>query len=405
MKIQDIMSMDVCCVSPDTSLVDAAKLMSDLDVGALPVCANDRLAGMLTDRDIVVRGLARSRDPREATARDAMTAEVVYIYDDQEPEDAARLLQARQIRRLPVLNREKRMVGIVSLGDLVVKSGATLGGAALQEISHPPLSADLARSRTVWNASAELANAKMLEGHALGALDGVIGQVRDFYFDDQHWHVRYCVVETGQWLRRRRVLIAPEVIGPYDAERKLFPVGLKTEQVRNSPDIDTDKPISRQREEALRSYYGWSPYYSIGEGATITPLPPASGAKPVGTEGALETKGDPHLRSTHATTGYHIEALDGPIGHVEDFLIDSVNWRILYIVIDTTNWWPGKKVVVPVASIVRVSWSKSEVAMDLTRDAIKAAPSYVEGSLVNRAYAIALRDYYASLRTAVRNRA
>lgn len=404
MKIQDIMSMDVCCVSPDTSLSEAAKLMKELDVGALPVCANDRLTGMLTDRDIVVRGLARSRDPREATARDAMTPEVVYIYDDQAPEEAARLLQARQIRRLPVLNREKRMVGIVSLGDLAVKSGPTLGGAALEEISHSAQSPDLDRAPAAWKATGELANAKLLEGHALSALDGVIGQVKDFYFDDRHWRVRYCVVETGQWLRRRRVLIAPEVIGAYDAERKVFPVGLTTEQVRNSPDIDTDKPISRQREEALRSYYGWSPYYFIGEGATIAPMPLPSSERSPGAEAVLETKGDHHLRSTHATTGYDIAALDGPIGHVEDFLIDSLNWRILYVVIDTTNWWPGKKVAVPVASIARVSWSKSEVAIELTRDAIKAGPAYVGGALVDRAYSVALHDYYEGLRMAARNR-
>jgi len=112
-------------------------LMSDLDVGALPICDNDRLAGMLTDRDIAVKGVARGCDPENTQARDVMSEGIVFIYDDQDAGEAARLFETKQIRRLLVLNREKRMVGIVSLGDLAVNAGEGLGGEALKEVSQP----------------------------------------------------------------------------------------------------------------------------------------------------------------------------------------------------------------------------------------------------------------------------
>lgn len=137
MKIRDIMTANARCIGPDTSLKEAAALMKDLDVGALPICDKDRLAGMLTDRDIVVKGVARGDDPEKTPVRDVMSEGIVFVYDDQDDGEAARLFEVKQIRRLPVLNRQKRMVGIVSLGDLAVNAGAGLGGEALKEVSQP----------------------------------------------------------------------------------------------------------------------------------------------------------------------------------------------------------------------------------------------------------------------------
>lgn len=137
MKIREIMTSNVRCVGPNTSLQEAAALMSNLDVGALPICDDDRLAGMLTDRDIAVKGVARGCDPQKTQVREAMSEGIIFIYDDQEVGEAARLFETKQIRRLPVLNREKRMVGIVSLGDLAVNAGEALGGEALKEVSQP----------------------------------------------------------------------------------------------------------------------------------------------------------------------------------------------------------------------------------------------------------------------------
>lgn len=137
MKIRDIMTSNVRCIGPDTSLKEAATIMGDLDVGALPICDHDRLAGMLTDRDITLKAVARGCDPQTTPARDAMTEGVVFIYDDQDVGEAARLFETKQIRRLPVLNHQKKMVGIVSLGDLAVNAGEGLGGEALKEVSQP----------------------------------------------------------------------------------------------------------------------------------------------------------------------------------------------------------------------------------------------------------------------------
>lgn len=229
-----------------------------------------------------------------------------------------------------------------------------------------------------------LRNAKQLEGHALRAHDGVIGQVNDFYFDDHHWHIRYCVVETGKWLQSRRVLISPVVMGDYDADLKVFPVDLTLEQVRTSPDADSEKLVSRQYEEALRQHYGWPGYWDSVFGAgglaapVMTPMSAANTAEPGFTEEELSsrTRGDPFLRSVNETIGYDIEASDGVIGHAEDFLVDDENWRIRYLVVDIRKWLPGKKVIVAPAWILDVSWERARVVVDVTRDMIRNSPPY-----------------------------
>lgn len=245
-----------------------------------------------------------------------------------------------------------------------------------------------------------LRNAKQLERHALRARDGEIGKVKDFYFDDHNWHLRYCVVDTGTWLQGRKVLISPVVMHPYDQVLKVFPVDLTIEQVRSSPDIDTDKPVSRQQEEALRQHYGWPGYWAAPFGDAgippITPPAPASRTEPGPTSGNLRpgSPGDPYLRSVNDTIGYHIEAIDGAIGHVEDFLIDDEDWRIRYLVIDTRNWWPGRKVIVAPSWIKDVSWEKSRVVLDLTRDTIKASPPYEPTMPWSEDYAAGLHAHY-----------
>jgi CBS domain-containing protein len=137
MKVHEIMTAHPHCVAPDNTLVEAAGLMRQLDVGALPICDNDRLAGMVTDRDIVLRGTADGRDPNTATVRDVMSEGILYVFADQDVEEAAHVMEQKQIRRLPVLNREKRMVGIVSLGDVATSSNPAFSGNALRDVSQP----------------------------------------------------------------------------------------------------------------------------------------------------------------------------------------------------------------------------------------------------------------------------
>ncbi len=243
-----------------------------------------------------------------------------------------------------------------------------------------------------------LRNAKQLEGHALAADDGVIGEVKDFFFDDHRWHIRYCVVETGRWLQSRRVLISPVVVGGYDAPRKTFPVDLTMDQVRNSPAIDTNRPLSRERDAALREYYGWPDWDgAFGPNGVITPAPlpgwngiargPTDGDRPL-------RRADPYLRSVNDTIGYHIAATDGTIGHVEDFLIGSEDWRIHFLVVDTQNWWSGKKVIIAPDWIHEVSWESAGVTVDLTRAAIKASPPFEPTMPWNDDYAAQLHEHY-----------
>jgi len=250
-----------------------------------------------------------------------------------------------------------------------------------------------------------LRNAKQLEGHVLQARDGLIGRVKDFYFDDAHWRVRYCVVETGEWLQSRRVLVSPTAMRPYDAALKVFPVDLTKEQVRHSPDVGTEVLVSRQHEEAIHRHYGWLPYWgSVLGGAPI--LPVVSPTPTVGESGEsvapegerpLQKRTDPFLRSMNDTIGYHLDATDGTLGHVEDFLVHGEDWTIRYLVVDTRNGWPGKRVVLAPEWIAEVNWEKSRVAVDLTREMIDQSPVY-DPSTPWADYGSRLDDYYRSLR-------
>jgi CBS domain-containing protein len=138
MKLQDVMSRNVEVVRPDATIQEAARKMAQLNVGPLPVCDGERLVGMVTDRDITVRATAAGRDPRTTPIREAMTDKVIYCFEDQDVREAAQLIEEKQIRRLPVLNRDKRLVGIVSVGDLAVRThDKGLTGEVVERVSGP----------------------------------------------------------------------------------------------------------------------------------------------------------------------------------------------------------------------------------------------------------------------------
>ncbi len=238
-----------------------------------------------------------------------------------------------------------------------------------------------------------LRNNQDLENFKISASDGEIGHVKDFYFDDDAWAARYLVVETGTWLSSRKVLISPISVREPDWVGRTLPVSITKEQVRNSPAIDTDKPVSRQHEEQVLGYYGY-PYYwggggMWGEGLYPYAMVPGYAGYAVDQvefdremqayardERARHRNDNPHLRSCKAVTGYHIQASDGEIGHVSGFLVDDQTWAIRYLVIDTSNWWVGHKVLIAPPWIQGVHWSDETVAVDLTREAIKSAAPY-----------------------------
>ncbi|MBL26352.1 MAG: photosystem reaction center subunit H [Rhodospirillaceae bacterium] len=233
-----------------------------------------------------------------------------------------------------------------------------------------------------------------LRGQRLHATDGEIGKVDDFLFDDATWTIRYLVADTGGWLSGRRVLIVPASIGETRDGEEDLPVSLSKSQIENSPPVGSDQSVSRQHEEALHGHYGWLPYWSGAAQATGT-INDERGdfGVPLG-EAEEKNGGDPHLRSMSEVEDYHVSASDGPIGHVEDFLLDPEGWSVRYLLIDTRNWWPGKRVLVAPQWIDRMDWSAQEVHATLTRDRIKACPEFDSDMAINRSFEERLYRHY-----------
>jgi hypothetical protein len=245
-----------------------------------------------------------------------------------------------------------------------------------------------------------LRSVKDLEGFSIGATDGPIGKIKDFYFDDEAWVVRYAVVNTNAWLGHE-VLISPYSLGQADWAREALPVTITKDQVEHSPGIDTDKPISRQYETSYLGYYGY-PYYWGGTGLWGERDYPGTmlvGMDPSAFRGYLRapsagSDADPHLRSCNAVMGYHIHARDGEIGHVQVFLVDDYLWSVRYLIVNTSNWWVGHQVLVSPEWIQSVSWPQSKVTIDLDRQAIKDAPVYDEKTLVDRDAELRIYNHY-----------
>jgi len=235
---------------------------------------------------------------------------------------------------------------------------------------------------------------KTLKGYSLDSLDGEIGSVKEFYFDDKHWTIRYLVADTGNWLKGRQVLISPyALVEALETEHQIT-VNLTKKQIENSPSLNSDMPVSRQFEEAYNDYYEWPTYWGGPYMWGAYPYAAVRDREKRSESTQSEKAWDPHLRSTHEVSSYRIQAEDGEIGHVEDFILDDKTWAIRYLVIDTRNWLPGKKVLVSPQWIERVSWNESKVFVNLTREAIKLSPEYSEGSLVTRAYETGLHEHY-----------
>lgn len=244
---------------------------------------------------------------------------------------------------------------------------------------------------------------KELEGFTLREIDGEIGKVEDFYFDDQSWTIRYLVVKTGGWLSGRKVLISPSVLQQPDWDNKEFPVNLTKKQIENSPDIDTDKPVSRQQEEQLASYYPWEGYWG-GEpdehGAGIFGMMPSelyeSESEPSANTDAnvVSQRSDPHLRSADEMKGYTIHATDGQIGKVDDFIVDDRNWHIRFLVVDTGTWLDRDKVLLSTKWITGVKWDNSVVIVNISTNSVQNSPAFDESQLNEDNYEKNLYNYY-----------
>jgi hypothetical protein len=244
-----------------------------------------------------------------------------------------------------------------------------------------------------------LINAGLLQGLAIHAIDGELGTVEEFLFDDDTWAVRYLIVDAGGWLGERRVLISPMSISGIDWPTRRLNVDLTREQVKHSPDVDTHQPVSRQHEATYLGYYGY-PYYWNGPSYWGTMDYPmgmsrlAAISSAVNEERSRRESADCHLRSSKRVEGYHVKASDGEIGHVDGFIVDDSMWVIRYLAIATRNWLPGKKVLASPSWVEAISWEESKLTLQLSQEAIRSAPEYLESDAVTRAYENGLYLHY-----------
>lgn len=236
---------------------------------------------------------------------------------------------------------------------------------------------------------------KSLFGFTMGAMDGEIGEVTDVYFDNERWTLRYMVVATGRWLHGRKVLISPMSVRGISWDDGVIDLTISQQQVRDSPGVDTDRPVSRQHEIAFYNHYGYPNYWEgsnpwglgtyplpwVGVAPDVTLPAPHSAddfvrRRPADCE---HPTGDCHLRSSNQVIGYEVMATDGPVGTIGDFVFDDGNWAIRHAVVVTRKWLYSRQVLLPAESIVGVSWSEHEVYVSVTREAVEAGPEYDPG--------------------------
>lgn len=226
-----------------------------------------------------------------------------------------------------------------------------------------------------------LRSLRKILGYTLLAEDGTIGRCRDFLFDDADWVVRYMVADTGTWIPRRKVLIAQAFLDEPDWPAEKLPVSLTKSEIEGSPPMDADLPVSRQHEAALAEYFEMPGWWS-------------DSAAEAAVEAAAPRPDDRHLRSLQEVLGYTIDAEDGDVGHVEDVMVDDEEWTIRYLMVDTRDWLPGRKVLVAPKWLRELDWSEKRAEVDLTREEIEASPEHEPEKPIYRAYEAELHERY-----------
>ncbi len=234
---------------------------------------------------------------------------------------------------------------------------------------------------------------KGLVGYEVRAQDSNIGTLKDFYFDDFYWVIRYLVSNFGDQEPGRVVLISPaSVLQPNDAE-KVIPTQLSIDQVEKSPLIEQDMPVSRQYEITLHQHYQW-PFYWVGGSVTTYPLAELAEEMREAQTPRTEEIQEARLESFDQVKGFGIRARDGEIGHLWDFVIDDSSWKVLYMVVDTGNWLPGRKVLVSLNWVEKFDWEDQAIQVDLSKETIQNSPLYDETMPINREYEESLYTYY-----------
>jgi len=230
-----------------------------------------------------------------------------------------------------------------------------------------------------------LFEAKTLENYSICSLNGEIGKAKEFYFDDHHWTVRYLVADTGKWLTDNKVLLSPYSLNGVSQVEKCISVNLTKKQIEKSPPLGSDKPVSRQFEREYYKYYKWPEYYmgvSVWGGSPLLVFSNETKKE----RKQAEESWDPHLRSTRDVSGYMIQALDGEVGCIDDFIIDDKTWQIRYLIVNTQDWWPGKRILVSPQWIEKVNWGDAKIFVNILREPFKSLPEYTMEAMLTREY-------------------
>ncbi len=240
-----------------------------------------------------------------------------------------------------------------------------------------------------------------LIGLRIAASDGEVGTLHDLFFDNRRWAIRYLVVEAGNWLEARKVLISPLAIESVDWNGGAVGVRLTRQQVRGSPDIDTRRPLSRQDEISYFNYYGYPDYMSgpLLWGLTPYPVIPdkastAPTMQAIAEQAAAHQPCESRLCSAADACGWQLHGNDQSIGQLEDFIIESGSWALRYLIVEASNWRNGRQVIVPVQWISRLDQDDSQVHVDVLSDDIRAAPEYDLAIKMSRDYEIQLFGHY-----------
>lgn len=242
-----------------------------------------------------------------------------------------------------------------------------------------------------------------LMGYTIAATDGHIGSVSDMMFDDRRWTLRWLVVDTGRWLSGRKVLLHPSALRQPDGAMETLPVALTKQQISDSPEFHHELPVSREIEQRLHTHFGWDPFWgsslygamAMSEEKRPHPQPGDDEPERVAEEvSEHEPSFDPHLQSFTGMNGYHIEAEDGGIGHVENLLLDDENWTIRYLIVDTRNWWQGKRVLIAPHAVTAIRATEERISVDLTQAAVRSSPEWNPLKTVDEEYAARLHRHY-----------
>ena len=241
-----------------------------------------------------------------------------------------------------------------------------------------------------------------LHGYTIEAEDGRIGIVTDFLFDDRSWQCRWLVVDTGDWLNDRKVLLHPSALVKVDHDQKFFSVNLTRQKVQDSPRLIDHHPVSQQFEVSQYKYYGWDPFWGSGlygfskAGEFAGPARYFGGPNLAASDDIAwqESDPDPHLRSMAEISSYHVHATDGDIGHVENMLVDDSSLGVRYLIVDTSNWWFGKRVLMSPFAITGISYDEEHIAVNVNKETVKGSPPWEPAELINQEMEKHLHSYY-----------